>query len=108
MELLLAASIGITAGCGVFLTLRARTFSVVLGLALISYATNLFLFVMGRPVVGAPPIAQTGSEVADPIPQALVLTAIVIGLAMTAFFIVLAIKANRELGSDAVDAEVHS
>ncbi len=111
MDLVFSAGVGIVAACGVYLLLRKRTYTVVLGLMLISYATNLFLFAAGRLTVGAPPIYDPDTATyADPIPQALVLTAIVIGLAMTAFVVVLAMVAKRELGSDHVDAgkEDHS
>lgn len=105
MEALYALSVGVLAGCGVYLLLRARTFPVVLGLTLLSYAVNLFLFASGRLVVGRPPVvsAAAGGAVTDPLPQALVLTAIVIGFAMTAFVIMLALRARAELGSDHVD-----
>ena len=104
MEALLALIIGVMTACGVYLTLRARTFPVVLGLTFLSYAVNLFLFAMGRLSVGQPPvIAAQAAGYADPLPQALVLTAIVIGFAMTAFVIVLALKARAELGNDHVD-----
>jgi multicomponent K+:H+ antiporter subunit C len=104
MEALLALIIGLLTGSGVYLCLRARTFPVVLGLTLLSYAVNLFLFAMGRLVGGRPPIiAPTATGYADPLPQALVLTAIVIGFAMTAFVIMLALKARAELGNDHVD-----
>jgi multicomponent K+:H+ antiporter subunit C len=108
MELLIALSIGVLTGCGVYLTLRARTFPVVLGLTLLSYAVNLFLFATGRLVVGQPPVIGSGSpigQLTDPLPQALVLTAIVIGFAMTAFVIMLALRARAELGNDHVDGE---
>jgi multicomponent K+:H+ antiporter subunit C len=106
MEALLALLIGVLTACGVYLVLRARTFAVVLGLTFLSYAINLFLFAMGRLVIGAPPVIGSGSPdlSADPLPQALVLTAIVIGFAMTAFVIMLALKARAQLGSDHVDA----
>lgn len=104
MELLVALSVGVLTACGVYLVLRARTFPVVLGLTFLSYAVNLFLFAMGRLVVGRPPVIAAGaSGYADPVPQALVLTAIVISFAMTAFVIVLALKARDELGNDHVD-----
>jgi len=104
MEALLSLIIGVLVGCGVYLVLRARTFPVVLGLSLLSYGVNVFLFSTGRLVVGAPPvIAQGVSQYADPLPQALVLTAIVISFAMTAFVIMLALKAHAELGNDHVD-----
>ena len=104
MEALLSLAIGLLTAGGVYLLLRARTFPVVLGLGLLSYAVNLFLFAMGRLHSGRPPIIAPGAAgYADPLPQALVLTAIVIGFAMTAFVIVLAPKARAELGTDHVD-----
>ena len=107
MEALIAILVGALTSCGVYLLLRAQTFSVVLGLTLLSYAVNLFLFASGRLVVGRPPVIGLGpSGYADPLPQALVLTAIVIGFAMTAFVILLALKARAELGTDQVDGEV--
>jgi multicomponent K+:H+ antiporter subunit C len=109
MEALFALGIGVLTTCGVYLLLRASTFPVVLGLTLLSYAVNLFLFAMGRLVVGRPPVIAAGAlGYADPVPQALVLTAIVIGFAMTAFVIVLALKAKAMLGSDAVDGGAES
>ncbi|OGT00325.1 MAG: Na+/H+ antiporter subunit C [Gallionellales bacterium RIFCSPLOWO2_12_FULL_59_22] len=106
MEALLALVIGVLTACGVYLALRARTFPVVLGLTFLSYAVNLFLFAMGRLAIGQPPIVASGTaDYADPVPQALVLTAIVIGFAMTAFVIMLALKARAELGGDHVDGK---
>jgi|AP12_2_1047962.scaffolds.fasta_scaffold02397_4 multicomponent K+:H+ antiporter subunit C len=104
MELLVASGIGLVAACGVYLLLRGRTFPVVLGLVLLSYAVNFFIFVMGRLTVGgAPIIAPETGTYADPLPQALVLTAIVIGFGMTAFALALAIRLRHETGSDHVD-----
>ena len=104
MEALIAIAIGLTTACGVYLMLRARTFPVVLGLTLLSYAVNLFLFAMGRVTIGVPPIVEPGrTDMADPLPQALVLTAIVIGFGMTAFVVVLALRARADLGTDHVD-----
>lgn len=104
MEVLIAISIGVMTACGVYLVLRASTFAVVLGLTLLSYAVNVFLFSMGRLKVGAPPVINAAADgYADPLPQALVLTAIVIAFAMTAYVIVLALKARDELGNDHVD-----
>jgi multicomponent K+:H+ antiporter subunit C len=106
MEALVACLIGILGGCGVYLMLRARTFPVVLGLTFMSYAVNLFLFAMGRLTIGRPPVIGAGpAGYTDPVPQALVLTAIVIGFAMTAFVIMLALKARAEMGNDHVDGE---
>lgn len=103
MELLFAFTIGLLTACGTYLLLRARTFPVVLGLTLLSYAVNLFLFVMGRLTTGRPPVIGQADAYADPLPQALVLTAIVIGFAMIAFVVILALRARGELGNDHVD-----
>jgi multicomponent K+:H+ antiporter subunit C len=104
MEALIALVIGVLTAAGVFLALRGQTFPVVLGLTLMSYAVNLFLFVMGRLAIGVPPVIRDAAPgYTDPLPQALVLTAIVISFGMTAFVIVLALKARAELGNDHVD-----
>lgn len=104
MEPVMAAVIGTLVSCAVFLLLRARTFPVILGLTMLSYAVNLFLVSMGRLQGGAPPIIMEGTELyVDPLPQALVLTAIVIGFGMTAFVVVLALRARLTTRSDHVD-----
>ena len=105
MEFLLASGIGIVTASGVYLLLRGRTFPVVLGLSLIGYAVNVFLFSMGRLWSNAAPIlgADASQVVADPLPQALVLTAIVIGFATTGFVIELALRSRHESGTDHVD-----
>jgi multicomponent K+:H+ antiporter subunit C len=106
MEGLIAASVGLLTACGIYLVLRARTFPVVMGLTLLSYAVNLFLFVMGRLSIGMPAIIEPDrAQYADPLPQALVLTAIVIGFGMTAFVVVLALRARADLGNDHVDGK---
>ena len=105
MEALAALTLAVLVTCGVYLVLRARTFPVVLGLSLLSYAVNLFLFFTGRLVTGAPPLAGAATPTADPLPQALVLTAIVIGFGMTAFVVILALRARGELGNDHVDGK---
>ncbi len=108
MELVLSLGIGVLAGSGVWLILRPRTFQVIMGLSLLSYAVNLFILAMGRLKVGAPPIlsALSGgdpSQFADPLPQALVLTAIVISFATTALFLVVLFASRGLTGSDHVD-----
>lgn len=104
MELLVASAIGLLTACGVYLLLRGRSFPVVLGLTLLSYAVNLFIFATGRLAVGAPPLVADGVAAwADPLPQALVLTAIVIGFATTGFAIALAVRTRAETGTDHVD-----
>jgi multicomponent K+:H+ antiporter subunit C len=106
-EILLASSIGVLVAAGIYLMLRGRTFPVVLGLSMLGYAVNLFLFGMGRIEIGKPPIIQDGvMQYTDPLPQALVLTAIVIGFGMTAFAITLAVKGFVVLGNDHMDGEV--
>ena len=104
LELLVASALGLVTASGVYLLLRPRAFSVVLGLSLLGYAVNGFLFVMGRLTSGAPPLVSGGAAgYADPLPQALVLTAIVIGFGMTGFIIELALRARQDAGSDHVD-----
>lgn len=109
MELVLALAIGVLAGAGIWLLLRPRTFQVIIGLSLISYAVNLFLFSIGGLRIGADPIL-TGLPVdpahyADPVPQALVLTAIVIGFASTALFLVVLLTSRGLTGNDHVDGK---
>mgnify|MGYP002661256278 CR=1 FL=1 len=103
MEFLLATGIGFVTACAIYLMLRGRTFPVVLGLSLLGYAVNVFIFAMGRLWSNAQPILVGYGPVADPLPQALVLTAIVIGFATTGFVIELALRSRHESGSDHVD-----
>lgn len=105
LEILIASTIGMLVATGIYLILRARTFPVVLGLAMIGYAVNIFLFSMGRIQLNAPAILTEASKTSDPLPQALVLTAIVIGFATTAFIVQLALRSRYETGSDHVDAK---
>ena len=110
MEIIYAGVIGILAGSGVWLILRPRTFQVLLGLTLLSYAINLFIFGMGRLVQHKAPVLTGGgavdpSQYADPVPQALVLTAIVISFATTALFLVVMIVARGFSGTDHVDGQ---
>ena len=105
MEMLYAITTGILTSCGLYLTLRGRTFPVVVGLTLLSYAVDLFLFSMGGLTTDGAALVNEGSQFADPLPQALVLTAIVIGFAMTAFVVILAMRARSEVGNDHVDGK---
>lgn len=106
MEFLVATGIGWIAACGIWLMLRGRTFPVVLGLTVFSYAVNVFIFAMGRLWSNAPPIIGAGGQqIADPLPQALVLTAIVIGFATTGFVIALALRSRDASDSDHVDGK---
>jgi multicomponent K+:H+ antiporter subunit C len=104
LEFLVASAVGALTAAGIYLCLRGRTFPIVLGLAMLSYAINVFLFAMGRLVVDRPPIFEKGlTEYTDPLPQALVLTAIVIAFGMTALVVVLALRTYLEIGTDRVD-----
>ena len=107
MELVLALGIGVLCSSGVYLMLRPRTFQVIIGLSLLSYAVNLFIFSMGRLAMNGAPVTGRGdidpSQYTDPVPQALVLTAIVIGFAMTALFLVVLLAARGLTGTDHVD-----
>jgi multicomponent K+:H+ antiporter subunit C len=105
MEALLSLMIGLLTAAGVFLLLRPRTFHLILGLTLLSYAANLFLLASGRLRMGAPPLIRQGGAYTDPLPQALVLTAIVISFGMTAYLVMLALRALAESGDDHVDAK---
>ena len=103
MEFLVSTGIGWVTACGIYLLLRGRSFPVVLGLTLLGYGVNVFIFAMGRLWSNAPAILANGQDVADPLPQALVLTAIVIGFATTGFVIELALRSRHESHSDHVD-----
>ena len=104
MELLVASAIGVLTAAGIYLILRLRTFPVIIGTSLISYAVNVFLFASGRLALNAPPILRDGVEVyTDPLPQALVLTAIVISFGMTAVVVMIALGAYLGNKDDYVD-----
>ena len=104
MEMLVSILIGVMTASAVYLLLRARIFPVVLGLSLLGYAVNILLFASGRLQLDSAPLVEHGlAQLPDPLPQALVLTAIVIGFGMTAFLVVLALRALHELGDDRMD-----
>ena len=107
MELLVASSVGVLTASGVYLLLRLRAFPVILGLALLSYAVNVFLFSSGRLAINLPPILSKyeGAVYTDPLPQALVLTAIVISFGMTAVLVLVALAAYLERGNDRVNID---
>ncbi|HEX6636019.1 MAG TPA: Na+/H+ antiporter subunit C [Steroidobacteraceae bacterium] len=112
MELVVAIAIAVLAASGIWLLLRPRTFQVIIGMSLLSYAVNLFIFAMGRLEVDAPPIvagavdgARDVAAYADPVPQSLVLTAIVIGFATTALFLVVILATRGMTGTDHVDGQ---
>jgi multicomponent K+:H+ antiporter subunit C len=103
MELLYVICVGVLTFSGIFLCLRGRTFPVVVGLTMLGYAVNMFLFSSGRLNLAGAAILGMAEQYADPLPQALVLTAIVIGFAMIAFVVILSMRARADLGSDFVD-----
>ena len=104
MELLVATAVGVLTAGGIYLMLRLRTFPVILGISLLTYAVNIFLFASGRLTIGAPPILQDGVETyTDPLPQALVLTAIVISFGMTAVVVMIGLGAFLGSNDDHVD-----
>jgi len=109
MELVLAIGIGTLAASGVWLILRPRTFQVIVGLSLLSYAVNLFIVAMGRVRSGAPVLntkeVVDAASFADPLPQALVLTAIVISFATTALFLVVLLASRGLARTDHVDGQ---
>lgn len=105
MEAAYAVTLGVLCACSLYLLLCARVLSVIFGIVLFSYAINLFLLAMGRLSTGKPPVIAAGAQYADPVPQALVLTAIVIGFAMTAFTVVLALRSLALNDTDRVDGK---
>lgn len=110
MEVVISLAIGVLASAGVWLVLRPRTFQVLIGLSLLSYAVNLFIFSVGSLSVDREPIVQPGLapdllHYTDPLPQSLVLTAIVIGFATTALFLVVLLALRGLSGSDHVDGQ---
>jgi multicomponent Na+:H+ antiporter subunit C len=109
LTLLLAVVIGLLYASGLYLMMRRSLVKLVLGLALLGHAANLLIFTVGGlSQAGAPIIAEGAQQLvpphADPVPQALVLTAIVIGFGVQAFALVLVKRVYRETGTDDVNA----
>ena len=110
MEVVISLAIGVLASAGVWLVLRPRTFQVLIGLSLLSYAVNLFIFSVGSLSIAKEPIVRPGLvpdlvNYTDPLPQSLVLTAIVIGFATTALFLVVLLALRGLSGGDHVDGQ---
>jgi multicomponent K+:H+ antiporter subunit C len=110
MEVVVSIAIGVLGGAGTWLVLRPRTFQVLIGLSLLSYAVNLFIFSVGSLAIGREPIVREGVDAnllnyTDPLPQSLVLTAIVIGFATTALFLVVLLALRGLSGGDHVDGQ---
>ena len=108
MELLLALAAGVLYAAGIYLMLRRRLVQLIIGLGLLSNGTNLLIFTAGGLTRAYPPVVPEGATAlaqpfADPVPQALVLTAIVIGFGLLAFSLVLAHRVHESTRSDDVD-----
>jgi multicomponent Na+:H+ antiporter subunit C len=109
MEILLGSLAGLLMAASVWLMLSRNLVKFLLGLVLIGNVANLVIFTAGGLTYGAPPLIAEGATVpaaavANPLPQALILTAIVIGFGLVAFTLVLALRAYQELGTVNVDA----
>ncbi len=105
MAVILALTIGILYAAGFYLLLRRSMVKLIIGIILLAHAINLLLFLMGRLSPAAAPIIEAGAEqltgnYADPLPQALILTAIVIGFGLQIFAIVLIRKVYQTVHSD--------
>lgn len=106
MELLVAIAVGVLTAAGIYLVLRQRTFPVIVGISLLTYAVNVFLFASGRLAINLPPILIEGAPgYTDPLPQALVLTAIVISFGMSAVIVMLALGAYISSETDRIDMD---
>lgn len=108
MELLLSLLTGILYAAGIYMLLRRSMVKLIIGFALLSNAANLLIFTAGRPVRGEPPIVPPGgtelaAPYADPVPQALILTAIVIGFGVQVFSLVLLRRSYETVGNDDID-----
>ena len=108
MELVLAIVAGSLYACGLYLMLRRRLAQLIIGLSLLANGSNILIFAAAGVTRGQPPIiadgAVAGASFADPVPQSLILTSIVIGFGVLAFALVLAHRVHASAGSDDVDA----
>lgn len=108
MTFLLAILVGVLYSAGIYMILRRSLVKVIIGLIFLGHAANLLIFTIGRVTKGVPAFVPKGSETlvepfADPLPQALILTAIVIGFGVQAFAIVLFKRAYQTVGTDDLD-----
>jgi multicomponent Na+:H+ antiporter subunit C len=109
MDFALAALVGLFLAAAVYMLLSRSLVRVLLGIALLGNAINLLIFTAGRLSREAPPIVPAGltvpdGPIANPLPQALILTAIVIGFSLFSFLLVLAYRARQDIGADDPDA----
>ena len=108
MEFLLAIIIGLLYASGIYMMLRRSLVKLIIGLILLGNGANMLIFLLGRIVKGEPPIIEGTAKVlsgiyADPVPQALILTAIVISFGLQAFAIILIKRAYKVTGTDDLD-----
>lgn len=103
MELVMAGVVGVLFGAGTSMLLKRSIVKLIIGLGLLSHGANLMLFSMGYLQRGAAPLLDAPHPVTDPLPQALILTAIVIGFGVSAFVLVLAYRASQATGHDDLD-----
>ncbi len=109
MEYVLSVVVAVLFGCGLYLLLRRSLVKIVLGIAILGQGANLLIFVASGVTAGSPPFILEGTEVldasaADPLPQALILTAIVIAFGVLAFALVLVRQAYLAIQTDDLDA----
>lgn len=109
MTIILSVVVGILFSAGFYLILRRSVMRVVIGVAILTNATNLLVFTAGGLFKGGAPLVQAGETTpaagyADPMPQAFILTAIVIGLGVLAFFVALAMRVYQAVGLDDTDS----
>jgi multicomponent Na+:H+ antiporter subunit C len=106
MELLLAIVAGVLYATGLYLMLRRRLAQLIIGLSLLSNGSNILILSAAGVTRAKPPLIEEGvplDQFADPVPQSLILTAIVIGFGVLAFALVLAHRVNQSAGSDDID-----
>jgi multicomponent Na+:H+ antiporter subunit C len=104
MEMLMIVVVGVLFTAGTYLILSKSLLRIILGTALLGHGVHLLLLTMSGLKTGAPPLlGYQQDSYTDPLPQALILTAIVISFGVTAFFFVLAYRAYKELGTDDMD-----
>ncbi len=109
MELVLAIVAGSLYACGLYLMLRRRLAQLIIGLSLLANGSNILIFAAAGVTRGRPPIIEDGAALdaaalADPVPQSLILTSIVIGFGVLAFALVLAHRVHESAQSDDIDA----
>lgn len=109
MNFVLAICCGLLFAAGAYMILRRSFVKLVIGFALISHAANLLIYITANPVLGRPPLIRRGETMpeapfADPLPGALILTAIVISFGVVAFTIVLIKRAYEEVGTDDLES----